>query len=215
VAEDGEPRLVVLRTEAVRASIDKLQSQRIHTFFAGYLHIRRQAGLQEKTTGIVPHIEDMATFLDLPGGPYGQPYFRPFWHGRREAGQEWINRNLAGSYAPSSVRNVPLQVIEIGTNSTYTLPDQHWVKAKQHLLSGERVPIYALAGFYLRNFAFVADGQPEYPDLSREFLRTFGYYWNPSTEEVETLYDPEWTIEGDAWFEDWVPDDHTDSEVAP
>lgn len=210
---DDDPRLVVLTKEAVRASIDRLQGQRIHTFFAAYLHIRRQAALQERTEGIIPHIEDMATFLEMPGGPPGQPYFRPFWHRRRDARQEWINANLAGSYAPSSIRNVPLKVVQVGPNSTYTLPANHWRNAREHLLYGEAVPVYALAGFYLRNYAFTVSGEPEYVELSREFLRTFGYYWNPEEEEIESLFDPGWTIGSGEWFEDWELEESLDSKT--
>lgn len=200
-----ESRLVVIPAATVRVCIDRLQAQQVHQFFPMYLHLRRQAALQQTTQGIAPNLDDLADFLRVPGGPFGKPYLRPFWTGRRAARQEWMNRNLAGSYAPSSLREVPRRVIELTPEGKFSLRDNHWHLAKEHLLENEAIPVRALAGFYLRNYGCMASGTPSSSDLSRSFLELFGYTsWQPNTEEMDTLFDPSWDATT-PWFEDFTP----------
>lgn len=198
-----EQRLAVVPTATVRECIDRLQRQQVHQFFPMYLHLRRQAALQGTTQGIAANLDDLAEFLRVPGGPYRKPYLRPFWTGQRAARQEWLNENLAGSYAPSSLREVPRRVIEV-VGGRYNLPKGHWNLAKEHLLAGERIPLRALAGFYLRNYGFVVTGIPTSAELGMVFLEVFGYTWQPDDDEVETLFDPIWDS-AKAWFEDFPP----------
>jgi hypothetical protein len=170
-----------------------------------YLHLRRQAALQKTEQGIAPNLDDLADFLAVPGGPYGKPYLRPFWTGQRAARQEWLNRNLAGSYAPSSLRQVPRRVIEVTPDGKFTLLKEHWNLAKQHLLANERIPLRALAGFYVRNYAFTATGRPTSSDLGEAFLDLFGYTtWQVNKDEMDTLFDSNWD-DPKEWFEDFIP----------
>ena len=150
--DDPERIAFVLTGEAVRASIDRLQSMRIDPFFPMYLHLRQQSVLQATSTQIKPELDALGQYLRVPGGPVGRPFFRPFWNEQTNARQGWLNENLAGSYAPSSMRNVPLNVVSRGPGSTFSLQPHHWLLAREFLTYGERVPVLALAGFYLRNF---------------------------------------------------------------
>lgn len=201
----------VLSTEAVRTCISVLLGMDIHQFFPMYLHLRRQSMVQGTTSSIKADFNELGMFLSVPEGPYGRPYFRPCWFGQRNAGQEWMNKNLAGSYAPSSLRNVPLRVVQTNPDSSFSLPSEHWKLAREHLLFGDRVPLRALAGFFLRNFALEStwEGEPNPDDLSKLFLLRFGYVPDGTPqdrEEIEALFEPVWTGEQFPWFTPWSPE---------
>lgn len=209
MAEQGEiEQVLVLSVEAVRASIDVLQDpeRRIHPFFPAYLHLRQQAALQGTLTSIRPAWSDLGELLDVPGGPYGRPYFRPFWDQRREGGQEWLNPNLAGSYSPSSIRAVPRKVIDVNDDGTFVLKESHWELARLHLAAGQQVPALALAGFFFRNDGFAtnpATPPPTADDLVLEFRRTFGYT-SAEDDEFNHLFTTDWPGTPPPWFEAWT-----------
>ena len=190
-----------IHVQAVREAIIRLQSRPIHPFFPAYLHLRQQSVLQKTTTEIRPNWNSLGEFLEIPGGPVGKPYFRPFWVGRRDAGQEWLNRNLAGSYAPSSIRSTPRKVIEINGDGTFRLRDKHWELALTHLAGNQRVPVVALAGFFSRNFEFIATTTPGPAALVEEFFRTFEYDLRSNMVEMNHLFSDEWIGSvGLEWF---------------
>lgn len=105
--------------------------------------------------------------------PDKTPYFVPF--ARSESASADLSiANVAGSYAPSSLRaDGPFkQVITVSgqKNATrYTLPDDHWKRALEHLTYGERVPLVALAIYLYRDYAI----EVETGDF-RDFVTVFG-----------------------------------------
>lgn len=199
----GQPTSTfILRTDAVRCCINVIRGRKIHPFFPAYLHLRQQALAQGSDT-VTPHWHDLAPFLELPGGPPDKPYFRPFWNQSRGAGQEWLNRNLAGSYAGSSIRQQPLKVITY-EDGLFGFRDQHWDAALEYLLYKERVPAVAVAGFFYRDFAFQTEGtEPTPNDLVTIFRRDF-LYDQPEDDpdrEFDVIFDSTVpTYEGE-WFE--------------
>ena len=214
VGGQADTETYVLTIEAVRASIDLLQEQHIHPFFPAYLHLRQQGVKYEEEGFITPNWSELGELLEVPGGPAGRPYFRPFWTQRREAGQEWLNRNLAGSYAPSSIRNVPRKVIRLNSDGTFGLLPNHWVLARKHLADDRKIPVVALAGFFLRNYGFRATDPPELRDLIEEFARTFRYDQDIHDDEFHHLYTATWSRPDIAWFEIWQSPEAPEEQVA-
>lgn len=196
----------VLTRDAVRASIEALQAQRIHRFFPAYLHLRRQSTLQDAAEAIAPDWNSLGDLVAVPGGPVGRPYYMPFWDQQRSAGQEWRAKNLAGSYAPSSIRQVPRKVVDVDSEGRYILRERHWELARKHLMYGKPILVLALAGFLLRNFALIGNEHPATDDLAAAFYDRFGY--EPNSEEASHLFDPDQAGADSDWFESFEPSDH-------
>ncbi len=168
------PEVYVLTLEAVRWAIQELQSQPIHPFFLAYLHLRQRAAEQGSTEEIQPQWEQIGQYLRVPGGPPGKPYYRPFVSTKgSDPARFWLNQNLAGSYAPSSLRSLPRKVVGIEGNHFSLLPN-HAQAAKEHLLKEIRVSAVALAAYFYRDFGFtVADREPTPADLVEVLRQDF------------------------------------------
>lgn len=195
----------MLTVEAVRWAVRELTAQRIHPFFLAYLHLRKQAASQESEEDIRPDWDELGRFMRVSGGPPGKPYFRPLWHGKgADPGRYWLNPNLAGSYAPSSLRDVPYRVIETN-GSRFSLKPDHASLAREHLLYGQPVSALALAAYLYRDFAILADGSPELIGLIRLLYREFDFTSEspPGARELFTSAVPEEPID---WFEPLTPD---------
>lgn len=197
----GDQPTFVLSVDAVRWAIDELIARRAHPFFPAYLLLRRTAAEQESTTDIHPRWDDLEQFLRVPGGPPGKPNFRPFWHQRSSAGQHWLNVNLAGSYAPSSIREVPRRVIDLAEDGSFSLKGRHWELARENLLYGEYMPVIPLAAFLFRDFGFTTDGPAIGPfELIDVFRSAFGYRMDDDDAEFDHLYSGAFPERTD-WFE--------------
>ena len=108
-----------LTLDAVRSAISQLRAQSVHPYFPAYLHLRRQAAAQGSTQDIDPDWHELSPFLQVRDAPTAKPHFRPFTSGTGASDGEWLNPNLAGSFAPSSLRpgQPPLHVVEISTTA--------------------------------------------------------------------------------------------------
>lgn len=182
----------VLELSVIRWGIGVLVSRRTHPFFPGYLEIRRAASQQGALTEIHPSWDDIGQFLRVPGGPPKRPYYRPFWDQSSGAGQHWMNENLAGSYAPSSIRHgtVPRKVVDIDGDGNFSLKDKHWELARKHLLHDEQMPVLPLCVFLYRDFGFTTDGPSIGPhNLIQVFREDFGYRSDADDAEFSHLYD--------------------------
>lgn len=180
----------VITLEAARWGIETLKEARVHPFFLAYLHIRKRGAELGTSEDIVPNWDELGTYMHVRGGPPGKPYYRPLWHGKDvDPARYWLNRNLAGSYAPSSLRNVPIRVIDI-RGGHFALRPGHARLAFEHLLYGQRLSAIALAAYLYRDFGFVSDRTPGPEDLREAFAEDF--YYSPNDEEFELLFDP-WT----------------------
>lgn len=201
VGEADQP-VFVLTTTVVRWGIEQLQSRKVHTFFPAYLEIRRIAVEAGSDTGIYPNWGNVEKYLQVPGGPPGKPNFRPFWHQSRKAGQDWLNANIAGSYATSSIRKVPENVVD-PDGSGYALKDGHARLALKHLLFGQALPIFPLAAFYYRDFGFTTDGPALPPQgLIDVFQQDFGFSTPSDAADFDVLFSTEIPDRTD-WFEPW------------
>lgn len=201
MAEKDDGKTFVLSAAAVSWGIETLRSQPIHSFFIAYLMIRQQ-GSRQGTADVEPSWSTLNDYLDVPGGPPGKPWFRPFWDQARNAGQDWMRRHPAGSWNTSSVRpETPGARVLDMEGKAYVLTDGHWDRAVEHLLHGERVPVVALSAFFYRNFGFTSDEPSIGPtDLIEEFRSDFGYQPGSDDVEFDALYSVSIPDRTD-WFE--------------
>jgi len=191
----------VLRVERVRESIDRLLDRDTHQHFIGYLFLRGVAAQRGWTTGLTPEWSKLGHLLDVPGGPPDRPYLRPFWKGKRESQQEWLNQNLAGSFSPSSIRRTALaQVVDFDSHGRFSLRDGHAELALDHLLYGERMQALPLAVFLFRDYGLIAATPPEPTDLVALFRDEYGYD-EEHVDEFATLYDDSVPGNGASWVE--------------
>ncbi len=166
----------VLRTEVVRWSIGVLTTRRIHPFFLAYLYLHGLTPNEDDPTPVVPIWTDLAKYLSIPGGPPKKPYYRPFFQEISKPERYWLNSNLAGSYAPSSLRQVPKRVVDVSDDGHFRLKEDSATLALEHLLYNEPAPLLALSAFMLRNYGFKSDeGLPSEWDLCSLFLAEFNF----------------------------------------
>lgn len=167
----------VLRTDVVRWAIDALTTQRIHPFFLAYLHLHSLTPDEDSPTPVAPSWKSFGRrYLSMPGGPVNKPYYRPFFNEVSKPGRYWMNQNLAGSWAPGSLRDVPLTVVDISSEGTFTLKRESGKLALENLLYGDPIPVLALSVFMLRNFGFKSDsGTPVEHDVEGLFLLDFNF----------------------------------------
>jgi hypothetical protein len=193
--------IYVLTIEAVRWALDQLKAQKIHPFFVAYLFLCKWSAEQDTTDEIQPEWAELSDYLSVGGGPPGKPFYRPFWHGTvNDPGRYWLNPNLAGSFAPSSLRNVPSRIVDV-FDGAFSLKTGHEMLALEHLLYSKPVATVALGAFLYRDYGFSDNTSAPTPDsLTLVFRQDFHYPWE-STADVSPLFTesiPENSI--DQWF---------------
>ena len=194
-----EDTLYVLTLPVIRAAIKALQDQRIHEHFPGYLHLRQRAVQAGSLSDIEANWNEVSDLLRVDGGPSNKPHYRPFSSRNvRDPSSYWYQRNLPGSYAPRSIRNTASFMLN-EDRSGYELPPDHAQQALALLLRGTRVPAWALAAFYLRDYGFNLDPPGSHDDLIDAFRET--YMFNQGND-FDVLFDSTApvSIEG-PWFE--------------
>ena len=184
----------VLSLDTVRQAIARLTEIRAHPFFLAYLHLRSRAASSGSDSNIRPSWNnELAPYIYMPGGPPKKPYYRPLFDPPGNPSRYWLNENLAGSFAPSSLREgkPPMQVVQRGTvDKTFSLRPSHAQRALEHLLFGERLPAYTFSSFLYRDFGFLTDGaEPEPVDLLEIFQGDWHFTGNPGYEQdLDTLF---------------------------
>lgn len=193
--------------EAVRRAIHSLVHTKSHEHLPGYLAIYKA---QAERGGKPAHMVDIQKFHDdylrVEDAPEKSPFIRPFRS--RGVGLKLLNVNVAGSYAPSSVRTAGTfpSVVEVrgeGMDGSYSLPEGHAALAVANLLGGHRIPVAALAIFLLRDYGVRLQHQRirSYVDAFREEFRFRGII-----DEERAVFD--------TLFEDDV-DHYKDTDLEP
>ena len=176
MAEATEPATYVFTQAAVLRSIRKLERCQIHEHFAGYLAILRAI---KNHNGLPVRSADISDFHDqylrVVGAPDKAPYVRPFKS--RGQGLETFNANVAGSYAPSSLRSKGklidvIEVTGVGRDASYGLHNDHAALARERLLTS-KVPVGALTVFMYRDYGFRL-AEPKVERVVRLFREEFG-----------------------------------------
>lgn len=143
----------------VRTSLEVLTSLGAHRALAGYLCVLNAATLERRTQKLRPNFRAFFDrFFRIGDPPSKKPYAVPFSGGAKSI---LFNENVAGSYAPSSIRPVnPLRsLMDItggGNQASFTLRDDHVALAKELLLP-EPLPIYAFSCFIYRDIGFTVN----------------------------------------------------------
>lgn len=174
---------VFLDLEFVSKCLAHLRSQKIHRHFAGYLCLCYTAALEGRKEKLKPGFKSFFDrFLAVGDAPESTPYVVPFNETGSADANVWMNSNVAGSYAVSSLRpQAPLrrvaELFDKGKAANFSLVDEHEAACLEHLLFNHRVNAIALAGFLLRDHLFVlVDGTaPTVEDLKREFFILLGF----------------------------------------
>lgn len=191
--------LHVLTLEAIKAGLATLQSQRIHEHFPGYLHLRQRAVTTGSLTHIEPKWSEVGRLLKMPGGPPSKPNYRPFSaNNLKDPSGYWYNRNLAGSYARSSIRSTSRFMLN---DEGFALPPDHAQQALAILLKDTKVPAWALAAFYLRNYGFKFEGEGGYRELIDAFKKEFLFEEDP---DFDVLFDDTEPLLPTRWFEPYL-----------
>jgi hypothetical protein len=180
----------------------------VHRTFPGYLAIKWRAAQEGASHDLRPNIKEFFdVFLKVPGGPAGKPYVVPFCEEAASEDNLWLNRNVAGSYAQSSLRrdvSPLLRVVSVSGSrreTRYSLQHKHWELARTHLAQEGRIPVVPLAALLFRDYGF-EPAQPSLSDIVRIFRDTFGYATAPSDAEFSHLFsDDSSSRSASNWFE--------------
>ena len=164
--------------EKVKASLELLVSLNAHRALAGYLCVLNEASIEKRTEDLRPNFRNFFDrFFRIGDPPSKKPYAVPFSQGAKSI---LFNENVAGSYAPSSLRPVnPLhRLMEIkggGGQASFTLREGHIGQVKESLLS-QPIPIYAFSCFMYRDFGFTVN--PDRNEIAGAVISDFGFAFN-------------------------------------
>lgn len=186
-----------------------------HRHLAGYLGVKRC--LQTR----VDEDEQPYSSIDGIGFDYNgyfeafhkvregdKPYLLPFIESDATPENVWLNSNVAGTYAPSSVREgQPFdKVVDVdgsGNSATYHLRENHAEIAREELCEGQKIPAGLLSAFLYRDFGIRGETEPNAEDLVQIFRYEFGYRdeVDSQAEEFETLFEMPETAWEDAFYQ--------------
>ena len=196
---------VVIKKNIVSRSFLRLRETRIHTLFPGYLCLQRQTAILERLENLQPDFRGFYNkYFRVGNSPLGFPYIKPFIEHNPNSKNLWLNENVAGSYAPSSLRSdQPFRKVVKIEKKEYSLPKDHSAKALRYLLFNSKVSVIDLAILLYRDYGFV-DDKFSILDLIEVFSYEFGYSQEGNVEfsdDFGTLY----TLKGAAsWDVDWL-----------
>ncbi len=197
--------MYVIRRRIVVQSLSRLREQKTHTLFAGYLYLQRRSSQLGRLEDLQPEfLPFFKQFFFVPNHPLGAPYIKLFTEQKASTKNFWLNGNVAGSYAPSSLRpGQPFRQVVNIDGKKYSLPPDHAQRAFEHLLYSVPVQVADLAVVLYRDFGLL-DNASAIDDLIDVFAYEFGYTKEPGSEPdktFRTLYSRETTVN---WEEDWL-----------
>jgi len=130
-------------------------------------------------------VEFFQEFFLVKDHPIGTPYIKPFTNQKASDKNLWLNENVAGSYAPSSLRpDQPFgKVVHVDHDKTYALPPDHAKRAREFLLYNEPISAPDLSAFLFRDFGLLEDS-PTADDLLDVFAVEFGYAKAPGAPRI-------------------------------
>jgi hypothetical protein len=176
---------VFIAIPLVAEALKRLLNARIHPQFAGYLALCRSAREVGRLENLPLRMKDFFdSFFRASGLPDTTPYIHPFGAHKRSP---FFNANVAGSYAPSSLRPVaPLrQVAEMPVDraQNWALKPDHAIKAKLHLTFKEPVDVISLATFLYRDYGIRPSANSR-DGLVRIFRDEFGFRREIDSEQT-------------------------------
>jgi hypothetical protein len=195
----------VIRKAIVSRSLARLREQRTHTLFAGYLYLQYRATQLGRLTDLQPEfLPFFKQFFQVANHPLGTPYIKIFTEHPASKKNLWLNENVAGSYAPSSLRpDQPFRKVVRIDKKIYSLPTNHADLALEYLLFFGPVQAADLAVVLYRDYGLLRE-VVAIEDLIDVFAYEFGYADKPGAEPNEsfrTLFSLETSQN---WDEDWL-----------
>ncbi|HYR77061.1 MAG TPA: hypothetical protein VEM96_14600 [Pyrinomonadaceae bacterium] len=194
-----------VRKEVVARSLVRLREQKTHTLFVGYLYLQQRSSQLGRLEDLQPDfLSFFRKFFIVGSPPLGAPYIKLFPGQKPSTRNLWLNENVAGSYAPSSLRpGQPFRKVVNIQDRKYSLPVDHAQRAQQHLLYNNRVEVADLATVLYRDFGLIGDPFT-IEDLIDVFAYEFGYTNSPGekpNQDFRKLYSLETAR---TWDEDWL-----------
>ncbi len=170
----------VIRKSVVARSLHQLRAQKTHTLFAGYLYLQKLSSelgrLEDLKPEFLPYFKK---FFSVKDHPLGTPYIKLFTERPPSNKNLWLNQNVAGSYAPSSLRpEQPFRQVVNIQGKEYSLPHDHAKRAFENLLFSMPVSAIDLAIVLYRDFG-IKDDAATSSDLVEIFAYEFGYANQP------------------------------------
>lgn len=182
-----------------------MREQKTHTLFAGYLYLQYRATELGRLEDLRPDfLAFFKKFFQVANHPLGTPYIKIFTEQKASERNLWLNENVAGSYAPSSLRpDQPFRKVVSIASKSYSLPTDHAVRALEHLLYSQPVQVADLAVVLYRDYGFV-DQMTTIEELVNIFGYEFGYINKPNAEpskDFQTLFSLQSVAN---WEKDWL-----------
>lgn len=182
----------VIRKSIVARSLHQLREQKTHTLFAGYLYLQKLSSELGRLDDLNPEfLSYFKKFFFVKDHPLGTPYIKLFTERQPTDRNLWLNQNVAGSYAPSSLRQgQPFRQVVTIQGKKYSLPPDHARRALAHLLFSSPVSAIDLAIVLYRDFGITEDAARS-RDLIEIFAYEFGYADQPGgeiNEDFRMLY---------------------------
>jgi hypothetical protein len=168
--------LHVIKKEIVARSLRQLREQKTHALFAGYLYLQYRATQLKRLNDLQPaFLPFFKQFFLVANHPLGTPYIKVFTEQKASKKNLWLNENVAGSYAPSSLRpDQPFRKVVDIEGKTYSLPIDHAARALKYLLYSKPVQAADLAVVLYRDYGLL-DGTVTINSLVDIFAYEFGY----------------------------------------
>lgn len=197
--------MYLIRKQVVAQSLHHLREQKTHTLFAGYIYLQQRACQLRRLNDLQPEfLPFFKQFFFVGNHPLGAPYIKLFTEQKASTENLWLNENIAGSYAPSSLRlGQPFRKVVNIEGKTYSLPPDHAKRAFEHLLYFKPIQVADLAIVLYRDFGLL-DDSINIQDIVDIFAYEFGYSDKQGAkpnEDFQTLYSLE-TPQN--WEEDWL-----------
>lgn len=195
----------VIRKEIVACSLARLRLQKTHTLFAGYLYLQFRAAQLGRLNDLEPEfLPFFKQFFQVANHPLGTPYIKIFTEHQANEKNLWLNENIAGSYAPSSLRpEQPFRKVVNIDKKNYSLPNDHAVRAFEYLLFSKPVQVADLVVVLYRDYGFL-DNVVTIEDLIGIFAYEFGYADQSDTKpnkDFQILYSFQTAQD---WNENWL-----------
>lgn len=198
--------IYVVRKQIVAQALARLREQKTHTLFAGYLYLQQRAGQLKRLDDLQPDFRSFfKRFFRVDNHPPGAPYIKLFTEQKPTINNLWLNENVAGSYAPSSLRpEQPFrQVVKIEKRN-YSLHPDHATRAFKHLLYSNKINSIDLSLVIYRDYGILSDN-PTTSDLIDIFTYEFGYAdrsGDPPDKNFDTLFSLDLPKNSECdWFE--------------
>jgi hypothetical protein len=179
---------VVIHPSIVARSLTRLRDQKTHSLFAGYLYLQQRATQLGRLNDLRPEfLSFYKQFFEVANHPLGSPYIKIFTEQKASERNLWLNENVAGSYAPSSLRpNQPFRKVVNIIDREYSLSVNHAALALEYLLYGMPVNIVDLVIVLYRDYGFLKKSFA-IQDLINIFAYEFGYADEPEATPNENF----------------------------